>query len=452
MTELEYALENLKPIQEFLEEHSLFSIKQETLQEDITTKLIPLVFSKEAEEFIIWQAGIIHSYNKERDDLLIVQGFLTINNRRIIDCYVLPVETKEELEFNEYLINFKEDLLRRVSLKNDYNRLIEIVRAAEEIYGEDKVDLKLDNKEIISLIVHYPEIDVEDEHGNKETIFNSYICYPFKLDVINEVLRLRNSIKMFSSHGTFEQAGAGYIHSHAGTKNLEYFFSRRDLCLGATDLRCLVDELKDTSSLNEVEVVTFEALFYQVDELLVWESEDGGPYIKLAELGENLSGYKYLSTSDYLDEDDLTNFLQQAFKNIDMLEEPYNFGNNAFIYPSVGMLVDAGESFSSFTNVINSYYNEYDNEYSIIRELDNDSNLALINNSCKPYLTFRNKPINYVIDYENKSFDTTATLPPRLYVEALFGHLSKCLQDLEERKRIESTSLPRDISENLVFM
>jgi len=217
-------------------------------------------------------------------------------------------------------------------------------------------------------------------------------------------------------------------------------------------LQCLVDELHSTSNLNEVEAVAFESLFYQVDELLVWESEAGGPYTYLRDLGEELSRYVFLSTDDYLDEDDLTNFLQQAFKNIDMLEEPHNFGTNSFIYPSVGTFVDAGESFSSFTNVINSYYNEYENDYLLSRELDNDGNLALIDSSHKPYLTFRNKPINYVIDYENKSLDGTATLPPKQYVETLFRHLSKYLQDLDERKRIESTSLPRDISENLVFM
>ena len=450
MTELEYALENPKPIGEFVEEHSLFSIKQETLQEDITTKLIPLVFNKEAEEFIIWQAGTIHPYNKERNDLRIVNGFLTINSLTITDCYILPFEVEKELRFNRDLTNFKEDLLSSSSLKNDYNRLIEIVRAAEEIYGEDKVDLKLDNEENISLIVHYPQIDIDDENGNTETIFDSYICYPFSLNY--EALRLRSDIEMFSSHGTFEQAGAGYIHSHAATRSLENFFSKRNLCLGATDLQCLVDELHSTSNLNEVEAVAFESLFYQVDELLVWESENGGPYIYLRDLGEDLSRYVFLSTDDYLDEDDLTNFLQQAFKNIDMLEEPYNLGTNAFIYPSVGMLVDAGESFSSFTNVINSYYNEYENEYLLSRELDNVANLALIDSSHKPYLTFRNKPINYGIDYENKLLDTTATLPPREYVETLFKHLSKYLQDLGERERIESTSLPRDISENLVFM
>ena len=450
MTELEYALENLKPIEEFLQEHSLFSIKYKTLQEDITTKLIPLVFNKEAEEFIIWQAGTIHSYNKGKNDLRIVDGFLAINGLTITDCYVLPVEVEKELRFNKDLANFKEDLLSSSSLKDDYNRLIEIVRAAEEIYGVDKVDLKLDSEENISLIVHYPQIDVEDEDGYTETIFDSYICYTFKFDY--DVLRLRNCIQMFSSHGTFEQAGAGYIHSHAPTRGLENFFSKRDLCLGATDLQCLVDELNSTSNLNEVEAVTFEALFYQVDELLAWESNDGGPYIYLKELGEHLSKYKFLLIDDYLDEDDLTNFLQQAFKNIDMLEEPRNFGNSTFIYPSVDMLVDAGESFSSFTNVINSYYNEYENDYLLSTELDNDTNLALIDNSHKPYLTFRNKPINYVIGYENKSIDTTATLPPKEYVEALFNHLSKYLQELAERKRIQSTSLPRDISENLVFM
>lgn len=450
MTELEYALENLKPIEEFLQEHSLFSIKYKTLQEDITTKLIPLVFNKEAEEFIIWQAGIIHSYNKGRNDLRIADGFLAINGLTIADCYVLPVEVEKELRFNRDLTNFKEHLLNSSSLKNDYNRLIEIVRAAEEIYGVDKVDLKLDSEENISLIVHYPQIDIEDESSNTETIFDSYICYSFSLNY--EALRLKSNIEMFSSHGTFEQAGAGYIHSHAGTRGLENFFSKRKLCLGATDLQCLVDELHSTSNLNEVEAVAFESLFYQVDELLVWESEAGGPYTYLRDLGEELSRYVFLSTDDYLDEDDLTNFLQQAFKNIDMLEEPHNFGTNSFIYPSVGMLVDAGETFSSFTNVINSYYNEYENEYLLSRELDNDGNLALIDSSHKPYLTFRNKPINYVIDYENKSLDGTATLPPKQYVETLFRHLSKYLQDLDERKRIESTSLPRDISENLVFM
>ena len=450
MTELEYALENLNPIEEFLQEHSLFSIKYERLQEDITTKLIPLVFNKEAEEFIIWQGGAIHSYNKERNDLRIVDGFLAINGLTITDCYVLPVEVEKELKFNRALTNFKEDLLSSSSLKDDYNRLIEIVRAAEEIYGEDKVDLKLDNEEHISLIVHYPQIDIEDGEGNTETIFDSYICYPFRLNY--ESLRLRGNIEMFSSHGTFEQAGAGYIHSHAGTRSLEHFFSKRNLCLGATDLQCLVDELNSTTNLNQVEAVTFEALFYQVDELLAWESEDGGPYTYLRDLGEELSRYNFLSTDDYLDEDDLTNFLQQAFKNIDMLEEPYDFGTNVFIYPSIGRLVDAGETFSSFSNVINSYYNEYENDYLLSRELDNDVNLALIDSSHKPYLTFRNKPINYVIDYENKSLDATATLPPRQYIETLFRHLSKYLQDLDERKRIESTSLPRDISENLVFM
>jgi hypothetical protein len=452
MTELEFDLANYKPTTVLAKEKAVSVVTVETLEQDLQTVIIPLVFNN-PQDFIIYDAVKDYIVTLRRDTTFYFNSnALTVRDFQIYEGYVLPCETKDLFKKNIKLEKFN-NWFERSSFKSSYEKLIDITRAAESIYGEDNVDLKLESLFEIKLIIRYPSLFVEDSEENSEYIKDSYICYSFGVSEF-DFLKIKSDIRMFTSHGTFNQAGHGYIHSHAPTKTLSEFFKERYLCLGATDLNCLLDELESKGDISTIETEIFETLFYQVNELLVWESEEGGPYINLEELSTIGNNYVKLPQENEFTSSDEETFVHKCLENIDLLDFlGVDLGSkSAFSHLTTYDKYRIAQIFSHLTDIKTSFYDEIDGEYKKADILNHEANLFTIANSIKPYPTFRHKPINYIIEYDESYKCSEELLPPKPFINRLLRGLSTSLQSLHSEKLTECKTLSRDISENLVFV
>jgi len=145
--------------------------------------------------------------------------------------------------------------------------------SCDDGYPEDCEDYE--KSSLPRLLLHFPEVEIQNRNGFKHTITDFYISLVFEE---NYSKLATSSLFAIRSSATTKEYANGYFHSHANRSSshtaLSSFFSWRSLCLGGdTALTDLVYSLKDG--------LTEKALH----ELLVllhlyvgWESLDGGPY------------------------------------------------------------------------------------------------------------------------------------------------------------------------------
>lgn len=180
--------------------------------------------------------------------------------------------------------------IRTVDITTATANLFAIMDVFERHYG-DRADLNIYSigygNYCLEYRVYYPIIEISNSEGRKHTIRDLLVVHPlfFRAEgkiVPQRMQGLRLSVSDIELH-------CGYKHSHLPSKNKDRFakspFETSHFCVGGdTDLYRMEQEF--TFELN---IDRFELYLFTVDSMLQWESLEGVPHMKMADiLPENL--------------------------------------------------------------------------------------------------------------------------------------------------------------------
>lgn len=190
-----------------------------------------------------------------------------------IECIATPeaieqYKQRREREFAEFTEKFK-------TFVTNSDQIFAI---AKDIYGEDRVDIVKITESEFQIIVLFPEIRINNSRRNTHIIKDLYV----KID-INMVLGARvgdrvSNISLYGRRGMLsdEEYRSNYGHSHFSGNGIERW---SDFCLGSSDFSMIVHTMK--FSLTEED---WMLLFLSLENYVSWESLEGGPYRKIAEI------------------------------------------------------------------------------------------------------------------------------------------------------------------------
>ena len=162
------------------------------------------------------------------------------------------------------------------------------------VFGEDNIDLLKDG----GVIVHFPELTIVNASDRQHDITDLYIQLYWNYNLEGEVIDFINKIDGFRSTFSDEEVYSRYSHSHlkrlrignasnnyGRTNNASTHPTEADtiskvgwdnFCLGSDTLSQTLSGLH-----MEFQIDKFYILLNTLDEFVRWESEAGGPHIRL---------------------------------------------------------------------------------------------------------------------------------------------------------------------------
>jgi hypothetical protein len=178
------------------------------------------------------------------------------------------------------------------------NSIANLLSAVNKYYDSSLVDITNDY-----IMILYPELTIENSHGKKHKIKDLYVKLLLHSNgYIHRIDGFRGKISTIE----FE---CGYSHSHLSRQLFDNF---KSFCLGEdTPMSSMMGKF----FLDEDEALLFLAL---LDSYLIWESLEGGPYIRMEEVknytSQNGQGRVRLS----IRKKNLNNFLKK-YDNVPVL-------------------------------------------------------------------------------------------------------------------------------------
>lgn len=148
-----------------------------------------------------------------------------------------------------------------------------VTKLVNEIFGEDRV-FSTGSNSSFNLYIHFPEVEIRNSRGGRRTIndlivkmlVNNYGAHSLGLDCQGSVF----SPDLYA-------ADAGYAHSHLPRCQFGTF---SHFCLGASVFASMIVDL----SVNPTEL-NWTKVLLGLPRYLSWESLEGGPYIRMSEVG-----------------------------------------------------------------------------------------------------------------------------------------------------------------------
>lgn len=127
----------------------------------------------------------------------------------------------------------------------------------------------------IDIIVYFPEVDISNEKDKHHTIKELYVRTSIKADG-----RMGRPLMMLRTRYTTDELEVGYKHSHTSRIRSISELSFTDCCLGSAPIRSTATEL-----LSECDLDRWNVYCLQLDQYVGIESLDGGPYVKMGDIG-----------------------------------------------------------------------------------------------------------------------------------------------------------------------
>lgn len=160
-------------------------------------------------------------------------------------------------------------------------RIIEIANKIfkEAFYDFDIIFSKEDS--LLSIVFHYPEIELENSVSDKHSIYNMY--------VIGEFIIAENGIQFHYLKGIRTTFTLAEIHSEYSHSHLKSDIKRvQKFCLGTRtpldNLRKIYFNVLPNTSDERIEDYFFEYMI-NVENYINWESQEGGPYVYMDKIG-----------------------------------------------------------------------------------------------------------------------------------------------------------------------
>ena len=217
--------------------------------------------------------GIIK--NKDKGQLV-----LDINDK----LYLKYIEDIQLLTYEGYI---KLKTSNRFNLINaNLNVIANYLKAnMPKTYG-DNFEITFDNDDM-EVIIHYPEIEIENSFGIKHKMTNVYNI--FKFEYCGN-LYLKN-IQLFRSTYTQAEVNNDYMFSHTN-QNVGRIAS--SFCYNNAPISTIINRFTKSISFNEI-----ESLFMAFRKYLEWESLEGVPYRYI----QKIKNYSVSSKSCDIDKD-----------------------------------------------------------------------------------------------------------------------------------------------------
>lgn len=167
---------------------------------------------------------------------------------------------------------------RKEALKHMIYTSEDVKRIAEEIFGEERIEMYSVNEKSFSIIIHFPELSIKNDKGMSRPMKNMFVrvsvsvaselgLYEYKAAITIQGLRTTLFLK---------EVHNGYSHSHLHLNNYGQW---QPFCLGNSDFKVVIENLR--MSLKEEDWYLF---FYSIQPYLEWESREGGPYAYIENL------------------------------------------------------------------------------------------------------------------------------------------------------------------------
>lgn len=199
-------------------------------------------------------------------------------------------------EAGENDTRFRDYSGNEIEIANQFDNILTILNEKYIENWDIHYELSQENKILPYIVLRYPEVILENQHGKSHTIKEIYLYLPL---IVNDNFQLIvTDIRSNRFEYTIEEWFSGYRHSHLPSrpsiKTAIGMYYAGSFCMGnGTDLDNLISEvfLDPDYIFNPL---AFETLLYNIDSLLEWESEEGVPYIRISAI--SLSNYQHQKT------------------------------------------------------------------------------------------------------------------------------------------------------------
>lgn len=402
------------------------------------------IFNNNLMFFIEEENGIINFYDRLAINSLRV-GIDAAENHRIEDKILIFAKDSNKKIYNQYNLPFSKDKLIIASNKfenrndlvsyidvlipNEFTNLLSIynnshlikqyeifvnkIKPALEIVYNNDFDIQI-KEQNLCILLKEPEFIIENEHDDSTTISNLIVELIFTIKDDKIVLSNFGAFKYRFDDG--EDICAGYVHSHRGSNSINYLFKSRSFCTGGTDFTIFLKSIEE----KEITQEEFDLLLYQIKEYLVWESEEGTPYVYFKSKNNLLSKYSHeeleeipSSTLNLLnpkieallntDSDFYESFIKIDFEdpNYETNESNFSFLHQLFHKILLNEDISYCVSFAKIKDNRIKYF--YESNYNILKEI----NKAKHSFESIPYEYFRDSKIEYSINFSNLYFELT---------------------------------------------
>ena len=187
-------------------------------------------------------------------------------------------------EAGENDTRFRDYSGKEIEIANQFDNILTILNEKYIENWDIHYELSQENKILPYIVLRYPEVILENQHGKSHTIKEIYLYLPL---IVNDNFQLIvTDIRSNRFEYTIEEWFSGYRHSHLpgrpSMKTAIGMYYASSFCMGnGTDLDNLISEvfLDPNYTFNPL---AFETLLYNIDSLLEWESEEGVPYIRIS--------------------------------------------------------------------------------------------------------------------------------------------------------------------------
>lgn len=223
-------------------------------------------------------------------------------------------------------------------------------------YSEETVDY-VEIEDIVNITIHFPELNITNRNELSHTIKDLYVRLTFN-KVTGKLLERPQGTKLTYSLAEYSSK---YIHSHLPPYSIDSF---SPFCLGATAFAEFVAVLQTERPTED----QLEYFLYQLDNYLVWESLEGGPYNRISNIAVKINNGRSISTlgKDYII------MLIKELENIPINVVPGNYyyeyhvdrDNPNFLcnIGNIALDLGLGDSFLYFYDPVTSTYFEGSND------------------------------------------------------------------------------------------
>lgn len=193
--------------------------------------------------------------------------------KALFDDFKKTLDVKTILQWKEVLINnFGEENIQITTSVNEY------MSTPQFSAMQDEPVLNLFQSQISNfrylIIIRFPKVEISNSNKNKATIYDLFVRI-----TIDKDYQFRG-YQMCVTSFTPSTFLSGYSHSHMRAFNVNsYFPAFHDVCLGEGPLAMSLAKRTKLNVIND-----FKLLIYNIKEYVKWESLEGGPFIRIADI------------------------------------------------------------------------------------------------------------------------------------------------------------------------
>lgn len=343
---------------------------------------------------------------------------------------------------NKYSKEVKNFVLTTEEIYPNEGEYEEIYKVLTKIFTEyyfvyqniDNIDVQFVINESYHVITYWGDVEVSNEYNETHLMKGVYIEYALKRNMFDKNKYNINSFEMFRNEYHPLELKFGYMFSHcrAGERNLSIkdnkikltsiYKNFQRMCLGSSELEHI------TNNNKTLENTDLSYVFLIIDSFIRWESINGGPYIQLVNIYNNLGIY-YDERINITDDLILTILKQKDIK--------FNIDNSKKLHVTTESIISICSKLELKTNIKSRFGNAYDSsktsEYEGIKQSYITSNVMFNGEKVRVY----SKPLN--LSVYQKHIDNSFKLPDTSMTNSIQTIINKYLSkySLDEEPEYE---------------